>query len=198
MENKPLLSTGKIVGLVVLGLLIVMALWFMSSYNSLVRLNENVKTAQAGVEVQYQRRFDLIPNLVKTAEGFAIQERTVFKDLADARSRYAGATGGSSEKVAAINQFESAISRLLVVVENYPQLKSSENFLRLQDEIAGTENRIQVARNEYNDSVNQLNQKINFFPSNVVAGMFNFTERERFTVTQVEAVNPPQIEFDFK
>ncbi len=197
MNPKPL-STGKIIGLVVLGVLIVGALWVMVSYNSLVSLSENAKTAQADVEVQYQRRFDLIPNLVKTAEGIGGLEKSVFTNLAEARAKYAGAPSGSPERVASINQTEGALARLLVIVENYPQLKSAESFQKLQDQLEGTENRISVARSRYNEIVNELNKKINYFPSNTLARIFGFTERARFEVTQAEAVNAPEVKFDFK
>lgn len=197
MTIKPL-STGKIVLFVILGLLIVCALWAMTTYNSLVSLSENAKTAQADIEVQYQRRFDLIPNLVNTAKGIAGLEQSVFTELANARSKYAGAGAGSTDKVSAINQFDGALSRLLVIVENYPVLKSSESFLKLQDQLEGTENRISVSRNTYNSTVNQLNKKIQFFPSNIVAKLFGFDERARFEATESAKVSVPEVKFDFK
>lgn len=196
MNPKPL-STGKIVGLVLVGVLIVLVLWTMGTYNSLVSLNENAKTAQADVEVQYQRRFDLIPNLVETARGIAGLEQSVFTSLAQARSRYAGAPAGSNERVGAINQLDTSLARLLVIVENYPVLKSSESFLKLQDQLEGTENRVSVARNNYNAAVNQLNKKIKFFPSNVIASVFGFSERVRFEAV-AEASAAPKVQFNFK
>jgi len=195
MDKKPL-SAGKIVGLVVLGVLIIFALWIMGTYNSLVTLDENAKTAQSDVEVQYQRRFDLIPNLVSTVQGIFNQEQAVFTALAEARTRYAGTAAGSQERIGAINQVESALSRLLVVVENYPQLRSSESVAKLQDQLEGTENRISVARNTYNAVVNDLNKKIKFFPSNVVAGIFGFAERDRFAVTEEAAKKAPAVELN--
>lgn len=197
MTIKPL-STGKIILFVILGLLIVCALWAMTTYNSLVSLSENAKTAQADIEVQYQRRFDLIPNLVNTAKGIAGLEQSVFTELANARSKYAGASAGSTDKVSAINRFDGALSRLLVIVENYPVLKSSESFLKLQDQLEGTENRISVSRNTYNSTVNQLNKKIQFFPSNVVAKLFGFDKRSRFEATESAKVSVPEVKFDFK
>lgn len=197
MTIKPL-STGKIVLFVILGLLIVCALWAMTTYNSLVSLSENAKTAQANIEVQYQRRFDLIPNLVNTAKGIAGLEQSVFTELANARSKYAGASAGSTDKVSAINQFDGALSRLLVIVENYPVLKSSESFLKLQDQLEGTENRISASRDTYNSTVNQLNKKIKFFPSNVVAKLFGFGEKQRFEATESAKVSVPEVKFDFK
>ena len=195
--NIKSLSTGKIIGLVTLGVLLLLVVWIIISYNGLVRLNENVKTAQADIEVQYQRRFELIPNLVNTAQGIASLEQTVFTNLAEARTRYAGSAPGSPARITAINQFESQLARLLVIVENYPTLKSSESFLKLQDQLEGTENRISVARNTYNAFVNGLNKKVQFFPSNIVARLFGFGERERFKALQ-EAAKVPEVKFEFK
>lgn len=197
MEKKPL-STGKIIGLVILGVLIILVLWLLATYNSLVSLNENVKTAQADVEVQYQRRFDLIPNLVNAVQGILTQEQTVFTALAEARTRYAGTAPGSADRVAAINQVETSLARLLVVVENYPELKSAENVRDLQVQLEGTENRIALYRSNYNDVVNQLNKKVNYFPSNFVARMFNFAERERFKATEQAATTVPQVNLNVK
>lgn len=195
---NPKFSVGKIIGFIILGILIVLALWVMSTYNSLVSLNENAKTAQADVEVQYQRRFDLIPNLVSSVEGIFEQEREVFNALAEARTRYAGSTAGSTDRVTAINGVETALARLLVVVENYPELRSSESVLKLQDQLEGTENRISVARNTYNAVVNQLNKKVQFFPSNVIADIFGFGELERFKATEEAASAPPVVNFEVK
>lgn len=197
MNLKPF-STGKIVGFAVVGVLIILVLWVMSTYNSLVQLTENAKTAQADVEVQYQRRFDLIPNLVNSVEGIFEQEQEVFGKLAEARTRYSGSTAGSPERVGAINEVEGALSRLLVVVENYPDLRSSESLQKLQDQLEGTENRISVARNTYNGVVNQLNKKIQFFPSNMIAGVFGFDEFERFQATEAAATTVPEVDFEFK
>lgn len=191
------LSTGKIVGLVILGVLIILVLWVMVTYNSLVNLNENAKNAQSDIEVQYQRRFDLIPALVNTVKGVAGFELSIITKITDARTRYAGAAPGSNDRVAAINQFDSALSRLLVVVEAYPAIRASESFQKLQDSLEGTENRISVARNNYNAAVNQLNKKVQFFPSNVIARTFGFSERARFEAV-VEAAAPVKVEFDFK
>lgn len=154
--------------------------WFWFSYNSFVNLNENAKTAQADVEVQYQRRFDLIPNLVKAVEGIFNQERAVFDSIAAARTKYAGTPAGTPQRMDAINQVETALGRLLAVVENYPNLRSSESVQKLQDQLEGTENRISVARNNFNAFVNTLNKKIRSFPSNLIARLFNFEEMKRF------------------
>ena len=178
--NPKALSTGKIVLLVVLGVLVVAALWVWSTYNALVSLNENAKTAQADIEVQYQRRFDLIPNLVSAVEGIMEQEREVFAQLAEARTRYAGTQAGSSDRVGAINQVEGSLARLLVVMENYPQLRSNETVQAQIAELSGTENRIAVARERYNEAVRDLNQQVRSFPTNLMAGIFGFDQKEPF------------------
>lgn len=196
MDAPKPFSTGKIAGLVILAVLIIGALWVMVSYNSLVRLNENAKTAQADVEVQYQRRFDLIPNLVAAVQGIFTQEQTVFTALAEARTRYSGTQAGTPERVAAINGVESSLARLLVVVENYPELRSAESVLALQDQLEGTENRISVARNNYNAVVNQLDKRIRTFPSVIIAKLFGFTERERFEATEAAAETVPKVDLN--
>lgn len=190
-------SSGKIAGCIILAIVVIAAVWFVSTYNTLIKLRENVKTQLAQVEVQYQRRFDLIPNLVNSVEGIFEQERTVFTALAEARTRYAGTSAGTSERIAAINQLETALSRLLVIVENYPQLRSAENVTQLMDELAGTENRIAVERSRYNETVNVFNKKIQLFPTNFVASVFGFTGYERFGAIE-EASVPPQVKFEVK
>src|SRR5664280_813614 len=142
--------------------------------NTLVTKNEAVKAAWSQVDIVLQRRADLIPNLVETVKGYAQQEVTVFGDIAKARSALLSA-GTPSEKIAANGQLDGALGRLLLIVENYPQLKSNENFLRLQDELAGTENRIAVERKRYNDTLQDYNTYIGLFPNNIVASMAGFT-----------------------
>lgn len=197
MENK--FSFGKVVGLGVLGLIVVVLLMLVSSYNSLVGLDEKSKTAQSDIEVQYQRRFDLIPNLVATVQGAAKLEQSIIDSITSARARYTGAASGSTDKVAAMSeaepQIQSALSRLLVVAENYPQIKSTANFQSLQDQLEGVENRISVARNNYNEVVNDYDTRIRRFPSNIVAGMFGFKERPRFEVTSSDAKDAPAVKF---
>jgi len=190
------MSSGRVALFAVLGVLIVGLLWGMGAYNSLVGLDENAQTAQADIEVQYQRRFDLIPNLVGSVEGIFEQEREVFGQLAEARTRYSGSAAGSEERIGAIASVESALSRLLVVVENYPELRSSESVQKLQDQLEGTENRIQVARNNYNAVVNELNKKIRRFPSNIIAGIFNFDPRPRFEASDDAANTVPEVDFN--
>ena len=159
------------------------------SYNRFVSQEEAVKTQWSQVENQLQRRNDLIPNLVETTKGFAQQERDVFQAIADSRARLAGAQT-TEQKIQAANEQTSALSRLLVVVENYPQLRSSETFARLMDELAGTENRIAVERKRYNDLVVEYNKSIRRFPGSIFAGMFGFDKKEYFEVSEADKANP--------
>ena len=148
--------------------------WVTGTYNSLVKEKVAVQTQQAQIETQLQRRFDLVPNLVNSVKGALTQEQKVFGDIAQARTRYAGAPSGSPEKLQAANQFESALGRLLVIMENYPELKSIQAVQDLMVQLEGTENRISVARQRYNEAVQTYNQHIQIFPSNILAGMFGF------------------------
>ena len=143
---------------------------YVSRRNQMVTLNETVKSDWAQVDVVLQRRADLIPNLVETVKGFAAHEETVYDDIAKARAALLGAQT-PADKIAANGQLDGALGRLLAIVENYPQLKSNENFLRLQDELAGTENRISVERKRYDDAIQAYNTYIGLFPNNIVAGM---------------------------
>jgi len=166
---------------------------FAGNYNKFVRMDVAIKAAWAQVENQLQRRYDLIPNLVETVKGYAKQEREVLVEVTNARSRVGGA-GTVPDKIAANNELTGALSRLMVVVERYPDLKSNQNFLQLQDELAGTENRIAVERMRYNDAVKIYNQAIRTFPANFVAGMFGFKEAAFFEVPK-EAQAVPQVKF---
>jgi len=170
----------KYFGIILGGIALILVLWFAGSYNGLVTMNNNVDTTWSTVQTQYQRRFDLVPNLVNATKGVLKQEKEVFTAIADARTRYAGAPSGSNEQVQATTQYEGALARLLVVMENYPQLKSIEAVQRLTDELAGTENRIAVARDRYNVVVGSYNGAIKRFPRNIIAGMFGFSPREFF------------------
>ena len=152
---------------------------YVSVKNTLVTKNETVKAAWSQVDIVLQRRADLIPNLVETVKGFAQQEQTVFGDIAKARSALLSA-GTPASKIAANQQLDGAIGRLLVVVENYPQLRSNENFLRLQDELAGTENRIAVERKRYNDALQDYNTYIQKFPTSVFAGWAGFKVNDAY------------------
>lgn len=186
MKNKVLL--------VVLGLVIVVLLAVFSVYNNLVTLNENVDAQWAQVESQYQRRFDLIPNLVESVKGIMSQEKQIFTALAEARIKYSGAQT-ASEKAQAAGEVESALSRLLVVVENYPTLKSSENVSTLMVQIEGTENRISVERKNYNDLVREYQTKIKTFPTNLFAKMLGFSDKNYFESVE-GSENAPQVDFN--
>ncbi|HOO91142.1 MAG TPA: LemA family protein [Syntrophales bacterium] len=153
------------------------------AYNSFVTLDEGVKASWAQVENQLQRRYDLIPNLVETVKGFAKQEKEVFIGVTEARAKVGGAKT-IPDKIEANNQLTGALGRLLVTVERYPDIKSNQNFLRLQDELAGTENRIAVERRRYNETVKTYNVRIRTFPANILAGMFGFTKASFFEVPE--------------
>jgi len=179
---------------VVLVLTLIVSGMYIGRRNEMVTLSEQVKSNWAQVDVVLQRRSDLIPNLVETVKGFAAQEQTVFNDIAKARAAMAGArTPG--EKIAANGQLDSALGRLLVVVENYPQLKSNENFLRLQDELAGTENRIAVERKRYNDSIQAYNTYIAKFPNNIFAGWAGFQRNNAYFEASPTSREAPGVQF---
>jgi LemA protein len=187
-------------GLVVLIVLAVIALMLGSSFisrrNQMAIKREAVNAAWAQVDVVLQRRADLIPNLVETVKGIAVQEQIVFGDIAKARSALLGARS-PAEKIAANGQLDSALGRLLVIVENYPQLKSNENFLRLQDELAGTENRIAVERRRYNETVQDYNTFIAVFPNSLVASLSGFTRNDAYFKTDEGARQAPSVKFDY-
>jgi LemA protein len=191
------MGKGLKTALIVIGIILLFVFFIYSfikgTYNNLVMLDEGVKAAWAQVENQLQRRYDLIPNYVETVKGFAKQERDVFIKVTEARSRVGGATT-VPDKIEANNQLSSALSRLLVVVEQYPQLKSDQNFLRLQDELAGTENRIAVERMRYNETVKTYNIKVRSFPTNILAGIFGFEKAAFFEVPEA-AQAVPKVEF---
>ena len=187
------MKKGIIVLVVIIALIAIVIGWGVSTYNSLVTLNITADTQWKQVEADYQRRLDLIPNLVNTVKGLMKQEQTVFTALADARAHYAGATT-PSDKAAAANQVESALGRLLVITENYPQLKSSETVQGLMAELAGSENRISVARVRYNTAVQNYNLKVSRIPGSFIAGLTGFHAREYFNA-QKGAENVPQVNF---
>jgi LemA protein len=186
--------------LVVLIVLVIIALMLGGSFvgrrNQMAIKREAVNAAWAQVDVVLQRRADLIPNLVETVKGYAVQEQIVFGDIAKARSALLGARS-PAEKIAANGQLDSALGRLLVVVENYPQLKSNENFLRLQDELAGTENRIAVERRRYNEVVQDYNTYISLFPNSLVASFAGFTRNDAYFKTDEGARQAPKVNFDY-
>lgn len=179
------------IGVVVLILLILIStVW--GSYNNLVRLNQGADNAWANVETQYQRRIDLIPNLVNVVESYAKFEKELLTNITAIRSQWQTART-PEQQVQTANQFESAISKLLLVSENYPDLKASQQFRQLSDNLAETENMVAVARIRYNDAVREYNTATKVFPSNVIAGWFGFTERTYFKATTLGAENAPKV-----
>lgn len=185
-------------GLIVLGVIVafvaVVGMWAASAYNRLVVTSEAVPAAWSQVDTVLQRRYDLIPNLVNTVKGYAKHEKDLLTEVTALRSQW-GAAKTQSEKVSAANGMESALSRLMVVVEQYPQLKANENFIRLQDELAGTENRISVERMRYNDTVNAYNVVVRGFPTNIVAGMFGFSKSNDYFKSEQAAKQAPKVQF---
>ncbi len=190
------MSSGKKV-IIVLAVIAFLAISLYSlvagNYNRFVKMDVGIKAAWSQVENQLQRRYDLIPNLVETVKGYAKQEKDVLVEVTNARSKVGGA-GTVPDKIAANNELSSALSRLMVVVERYPDLKSNQNFMKLQDELAGTENRIAVERMRYNDAVKIYNQEIRTFPANIIAGIFGFKEAAFFEAPK-EAKAAPQVKF---
>ena len=188
------MKTGTIVLVVVAVIALLVGGAYVSSRNQMVTKNETVKSAWAQVDVVLQRRADLIPNLVETVKGFAAQEQTVFHDIASARSALLGAQT-PADKIAANGQLDGALGRLLLIVENYPQLKSNENFLRLQDELAGTENRIAVERKRYNDAVQDYNTFIGLFPNSLFAGWAGFQRNNAYFTASESSREAPKVQF---
>jgi len=191
------MSKGLIVLVVIV--LIVLALFgqYVGVRNSLVTKDQAVKAAWSQVDIVLQRRADLIPNLVETVKGYAQQEQTVFGDIAKARSSLLSA-GTPADKIAANQQLDGALGRLLVIVENYPQLKSNENFMRLQDELAGTENRIAVERKRYNDSLQDYNTYLLKFPNNLYAGFAGYKENSAYFQAAEGSRVAPKVDFGGK
>jgi LemA protein len=179
---------------VVLFLGLVIGGGLMSSRNELVAERETIKGAWSQVDVVLQRRNDMIPNLVETVKGFAKQEQSVIDSVTKARAAMMGAQS-PAEKIEADSQVRSALGRLFVIVENYPNLKSNENFLRLQDELAGTENRIAVERRKYNESVQKYNTDIELFPKNIAASMFGFRREDAYFKADEAAKEAPKVKF---
>jgi len=179
--------------LAIILVLLILFLPFISLYNRLVSLREGVDEKWAQVETQLQRRLDLIPNLVETVKGYAAHEKEVFENIAAARAKLSGART-REEIIEGNRELEGALARLLAIVENYPQLKANETFNRLMDELAGTENRIAVARMRYNETVREYNMTIKKFPTNIIANMFGFREQPYFEA-QKGAEEAPKVKF---
>ena len=188
LSNKLWLWIGIPVAIILLAIF-----WYIGTYNSLIRMNEQVNNKWAQVETQYQRRVDLIPNLVNTVKGAANFEQKTLEDITNARSQWQAAVN-PEQKVAAANNVESALARLLVVVENYPQLKATQNYLALQDELANTENKVAVERGRYNDAVRNFNARIKTFPTYIVARNLGYSDRTYFQA-KTGAENAPEVKF---
>lgn len=171
----------KKTGWIIVAVVVILGLWLLSAYNRLVTANEGVDGQWAQVETQYQRRFDLIPNLVNSVQGAMEQEQSIFSELAAARANYSGAAT-ANEKAAAAGQVESAFGRLLAIMENYPELRSIETVQTLMVQLEGTENRISVERSRFNDQVRTFNVMIKRFPTRLLAGLYGFSERVYFEV----------------
>lgn len=185
------MSTGLIIVIALVGIIII---WLWATYNALVRLRNQTQEAWSDIDVQLKRRYDLIPNLVNTVKGYAEHERALFEKVTEARSRAMQAqTPG--EKGQAENMLSETLKSLFAVAENYPNLKANENFAKLQDELSDTENKIQAARRFYNGNVRDMNTKIESFPTNTIAGMFNFKKFEFFELEQAEAKEPVKVQF---
>ncbi len=191
-ENK-IMSKGIIALIVIVGLALAIGGSAISSKNGFVSQDEAVTAAWANVETVLQRRYDLIPNLVNTVKGFAAQEKSILEEVTRLRSQW-GQALGTAQKVEAAGQMEGALARLLVVAEKYPDLKSNQNFLALQDELAGTENRISVERRRFNEAVQGYNTKIRRFPGSIWAGVFGFERRKPFESVS-GAAQAPDVKF---
>ena len=180
--------------IVILVIIVVAVLMFVSMYNSLVRLRNQVKNAWAQIDVQLKRRHDLIPNLIETVKGYMTHERETLQNITNARRQAMSATG-VKDRAQAEGELSGAMSKFFLVVENYPDLKANQNFLALQEELTSTENKISFSRQNYNDQVLFYNNKIQVFPTNIMAGMFNFKEETFFEVEDKSERDVPKVSF---
>jgi len=180
--------------IIVLSSIVIIVFFLIGIYNSLVRLRNRVRNAWSQIDVQLKRRHDLIPNLIETAKGYMKHERETLENITKARAQAIGSQG-VGEKAKAEGKLSEALSKFLLVVENYPDLKANQNFLALQEELTSTENKIAFARQAYNDQVLFFNNKIQVFPSNVVAGLFNFKPEEFFQVEDKTEREVPKVDF---
>jgi len=186
--------SNRKIGWIIVGVIIIILVFnIIGSYNNLVSLSEDVETKLSQIDNQLQRRNDLIPNLVETVKGFAAHEEEIIQSVTEARSKLAGASS-LDETIEADAELTSALSRLLVVVENYPELKADANFRQLADDLSGTENRIAVARQDYNEAARRYNSAIRRFPANIIANMFGF-ERVEYFKAQEDAKDVPKVDF---
>lgn len=177
------MSGWAVFGISVLAIIFILGAWSIGTYNGLVGLKENVDNQSSNISTQLQRRSDLIPNLVSTVKGYTSHESEVLNEISNSRTKLAGAQS-MSEKAQADSQLSSALNRLLVIVENYPNLKADSQFTALTDELSGTENRIAVSRRDYNSAVKEYNQKIKTFPANIISGMFGFSSADYFEAAE--------------
>ena len=187
----------ELIGIVILAIIVAIVIFFIAIYNGLINKRNQIKNSWAQIDVQLKRRLDLIPNLVETVQGYAKHEKETFKMVTEARSMMASA-GTMKEKAVADNMLTGALKSLFAVAESYPELKANQNFLMLQEELAGTENKIASTRQFYNDSVLDYNNMVNQVPSNVIAGMFGFKDEEYFKVDAEEAKDikkAPKVKF---
>lgn len=187
------MKKGVKIAIIIIGILIIISIP-ISAYNSLVSLEQNVNSAASNIDTQLQRRSDLIPNLVNTVKGYATQEKTIFTDIANARSRLAGASN-MQDRANADTQLSGSLSRLLAIAENYPELKSNQNFRDLSIQLEGTENRIAVARQDYNTAVTNYNTKRRVFPINIIASFYGFQEKPLYKATE-GAQEVPSVDFN--
>ena len=188
------MKKGLITGGIIIGVIAVLVVMFASSYNGLVSKEEEVEVKLADISVQLERRADLIPNLVNSVKGYMSHEQSIIDSVTKARENLVKADD-ADEMAEANQELTTALNNLFVIVENYPELKSNTNFIQLQDELAGTENRIAVARNDYNDAVKDYNKTIKKFPKNILAGMFGFEEKEYFEAN-VSSSDVPEVSFE--
>ena len=182
--------------LILLGFILITVIWMVSIYNSLVRLRQHMKDSWSGIETELRRRYDLIPNLVETVKAYAAHEKDVLKEVTEARSRAVESSGSPSHQAADENVLVNALGHLFALSEGYPELKASQNFLELQKELSNTEDRIQASRRFYNGNVRDLNTRIEIFPSNIIASLFQFKHAEYFEIDEVAATRPPDVKLE--
>ncbi len=178
-----------------IAIIVLIILWVIGAYNSLVRLRQRVKNAWSQIDVQLKRRYDLIPNLVETCKGYMAHEKDVLENVTKARAQAIEVKGGAAKQAQAENALTQTLRSLFAVAENYPQLKANENMLKLQEELTTTENRISFARQHYNDQVMMLNTRTEVFPTNIIANTFNFNKEEFFEVETPEEKEPVKVNF---
>ena len=180
--------------IIIIAILVALVLWVIAIYNRLITLKNRVENAWHQIDVQLQRRYDLIENLVNTVKGYAKHEKEVFEKIAEARAKAMGATS-PAEKAKAEGELTSTLKTLFAVAEAYPELKANENFLQLQEELTSTENKVAYARQAYNDTVYMFNKTIQVFPNNIIAGMLGFKPFEYFEAESEEARKAPRVQF---